>query len=127
MEYTVTTNGVQAEKIVAFHRTGQSLTWSIKEACSLPSDAEQIMFHGEIFESGCRITYRSSFVERWNVTIVDEKRGYFCSTSEVSPAEGILIFDGKTLIDFDGVFELPRGVIQKLRDMGYDFEKFVLP
>jgi hypothetical protein len=35
-------------------------------------------------------------------------------------AEGCLSFDGKELIDYDGVFALPRCVIDKLTELGYD-------
>jgi hypothetical protein len=34
--------------------------------------------------------------------------------------EGGLWFDGKELIDYDGVFSLPVCVINKLKELGYD-------
>lgn len=35
-------------------------------------------------------------------------------------AEGGLWFDGKTLIDYDGVFSLSPAIIDKLEEKGYD-------
>jgi hypothetical protein len=35
-------------------------------------------------------------------------------------AEGGLWFDGKTLTDYDGVFELPIPVEEKLKEWGYE-------
>jgi len=35
-------------------------------------------------------------------------------------AEGGIWFDGMTIVDYDGVFALPRCIIEKLREMGYD-------
>lgn len=35
-------------------------------------------------------------------------------------AEGGLWFDNKELTDYDGVFELPQPVINKLKELGYD-------
>jgi hypothetical protein len=35
-------------------------------------------------------------------------------------AEGGLWFDGKTVTEYDGVFALPRTVVSKLIELGYD-------
>ncbi len=35
-------------------------------------------------------------------------------------AEGGIWFKGMTIVDYDGVFALPRCIIEKLREMGYD-------
>jgi hypothetical protein len=35
-------------------------------------------------------------------------------------AEGGLWFDGKDVMDFDGVFELPEEIMTKLNELGYD-------
>lgn len=35
-------------------------------------------------------------------------------------AEGGLSFENKELIDYDGVFELPDFIIEKLEELGYD-------
>jgi hypothetical protein len=35
-------------------------------------------------------------------------------------AEGGIWFQGMTIVDYDGVFALPRCIIEKLREMGYD-------
>lgn len=39
-------------------------------------------------------------------------------------AEGGLWFDNKTLVDYDGVFELPEQIVNKLDEMGYNVEEF---
>jgi hypothetical protein len=35
-------------------------------------------------------------------------------------AEGGIWFKGMTIVDYDGVFALPRCIIEKLKGMGYD-------
>jgi hypothetical protein len=35
-------------------------------------------------------------------------------------AEGQLIFEGNTLVDYDGIFELPEDILDKLDEAGYD-------
>jgi len=35
-------------------------------------------------------------------------------------AEGGIWFKGMTIVDYDGVFALPRCIIEKLKEMGYD-------
>lgn len=39
-------------------------------------------------------------------------------------AEGMLWFDGKTLMDYDGVYDLPIEIVNKLDELGYDVEDF---
>ena len=39
-------------------------------------------------------------------------------------AEGGLWFDGKTLTDYDGIFELPKFIVDKLNELGYDVSDF---
>ena len=59
--------------------------------------------------------------DNFTVEIFDETpaRGYF--EHEVLGDEwgGGLWFEGKILVDYDGVFELPKEVIQALRDLGF--------
>jgi len=38
-------------------------------------------------------------------------------------AEGGLWFEGKTVVDYDGVFALPNGVIELLKENGYNTEE----
>ena len=45
------------------------------------------------------------------------------SVEELEIEEGIgLWFDGNTLTDYDGVFELPKQLLDKLTELGYDVE-----
>lgn len=39
-------------------------------------------------------------------------------------AEGMLWFERDKLVDYDGVFELPIEIIDKLDEIGYDVEDF---
>lgn len=64
-----------------------------------------------------------------NVTvgIVDEERGYFelydiLSGGDNWYAEGSIQFDGKNVIGYDGVFDLPDVVKNKLVEMGYNVD-----
>lgn len=59
------------------------------------------------------------------VGINDEEYGWFeiyDTKSEGTEwyAEGGLIFEGKTLVSYDGVFELIPAVLDKLEEWGYD-------
>ena len=62
---------------------------------------------------------------QWIVVIVNKYHGYFQHT--ILPSEGTLTFQGKKVIDYDGVYELPHEVINKLEEMGYSFAKHILP
>ena len=55
------------------------------------------------------------------VEIFDETplRGYFEHEEYGDEYGGGLWFEGKNLVDYDGVFELPKEVIQALRDLGF--------
>lgn len=59
--------------------------------------------------------------DNFTVEIFDEipLRGYFEHNELGDNCAGELLFDGLTLIDYDGVFELPKEVIQALRDTGF--------
>jgi hypothetical protein len=39
-------------------------------------------------------------------------------------AEGGLWFDGKELVDYDGVFSLPPFILDKLEELGYNVEDY---
>lgn len=59
------------------------------------------------------------------VGINDEEYGWFEMYDIESEgiewyAEGGLIFEGKTLVDYDGVFDLPTPILNKLEEWGYD-------
>ena len=62
-----------------------------------------------------------SITTNFTVEIFDEKplRGYFEHNELGDNCTGELLFEGKDLIDYDGVFELPKEVIQILRDMDF--------
>lgn len=63
----------------------------------------------------------------WTVNISQARdcNSFFEHTSgEVS---GILEIEGKTIVGYDGVFELPRKVCQTLHEIGYKFDEFILP
>ena len=62
-----------------------------------------------------------SIATNFTVEIFDEKplRGYFEHNELGDNCAGGLLFEGKGLIDYDGVFELPKEVIQMLRDMDF--------
>ena len=65
--------------------------------------------------------------DNFTVEIFDETplRGYFEHEVLGDNCAGELLFDGLSLIDYDGVFELPKEVVQALRDMSlYVGEKF---
>ena len=65
--------------------------------------------------------------DNFTVEIFDETplRGYFEHNELGDNCAGELLFYGLSLIDYDGVFELPKEVVQALRDMSlYVGEKF---
>ena len=59
--------------------------------------------------------------DNFTVEIFDETslRGYFEHNELGDNCAGELLFDGLLLIDYDGVFELPKEVIQALRGMSF--------
>lgn len=59
--------------------------------------------------------------DNFTVEIFDETplRGYFEHNELGDNCAGGLLFDGLRLIDYDGVFELPKEVIQALRGMSF--------
>lgn len=65
----------------------------------------------------------------WHIVIQSRVRGYFEKDfpNVGTSIEGMLALDGKLVTDFDGVFELPRSVVQGLRDNGFTFAHNVLP
>ena len=74
-----------------------------------------------------KVTTDNFTVEIFTVEIFNETtlRGYFEHNELGDNCAGELLFDGLRLIDYDGVFELPKEVIQALRDTGlYVGEEF---
>ncbi len=53
------------------------------------------------------------------VEILSPTKGYFEHEVEGDNCAGELIFDGKELIDYDGVFALPMEVVTALREYGW--------
>jgi hypothetical protein len=66
-----------------------------------------------------------SITPNFTVHIYDEEpvRGYFEHNEKGDNCAGELLFEGKDLIDYDGVFELPMEVIIALRDMDLYVDK----
>lgn len=56
---------------------------------------------------------------KWEVTIgqPEKDRGYF--EHDIQGEGGGLWFEGKSLVDYDGRFELPRDVVVAIRSLGY--------
>ena len=63
------------------------------------------------------ITINIFDAERGSFELYDEETG-----GEDWYAEGGLWFNGKDLIDYDGVFALPKVIENKLTEMGYNLE-----
>ena len=59
--------------------------------------------------------------DNFTVEIFDETplRGYFEHEVLGDNCAGELLFEGKNLIDYDGVFELPKEVIWAVRKLGF--------
>lgn len=59
--------------------------------------------------------------DNFTVEIFDETplRGYFEHNELGDNCAGELLFDGLSLIDYDGVFELPTDVIWAVRKLGF--------
>lgn len=58
---------------------------------------------------------------------VEHGRGWFELYDEESGgedfyAEGCLIFNDKELVDYDGIFELPDEILDKLEEHGYEVD-----
>ena len=59
---------------------------------------------------------------------VEHGRGWFEMYDEETGgedlyAEGCLIFNDKELVDYDGVFELPDEILDKLEEHGYEVDE----
>lgn len=52
----------------------------------------------------------------------DSEAQYGCFEDIVDGGEGGLWFDNFALVDYDGYYELPREVIQALKDMGLNVD-----
>ena len=59
--------------------------------------------------------------DNFTVEIFDEKplRGYFEYNELGDNCAGELLFEGNDLIDYDGMIELPKEVVQAIRDLGF--------
>lgn len=57
--------------------------------------------------------------KNFTVEILSPSKGYFEHETEGDNCAGELLFDGKELIDYDGVFELPKEVVAALREHGW--------
>ena len=53
------------------------------------------------------------------IEILSPTKGYFEHEVEGDNCAGELLFDGNELVDYDGVIELPKEVIQAIRDLGF--------
>lgn len=57
----------------------------------------------------------------WEIGFLEDGTGWF--ESNVDGTGGNLIFEGKTVIDYDGVFALPDEVVVKLKARGFKVPK----
>lgn len=53
------------------------------------------------------------------IEILSPTKGYFEHETEGDNCAGELWFEGKELIDYDGVFALPKEVVTALREYGW--------
>lgn len=53
------------------------------------------------------------------IEILSPSKGYFEHETKGDNCAGELLFDGKALIDYDGVFALPMEVVAALREYGW--------
>jgi hypothetical protein len=60
----------------------------------------------------------------WRVNI-SPSTGYGYFEHETLEISGGLWFKDKVLVDYDGVYELPKRVIQLIRWHGYELEKYI--
>ena len=65
-----------------------------------------------------KITTKNFWIE-----ILSPSKGYFEHETEGDNCAGELLFDGKALIDYDGVFALPTDVIWAVRKLGFHVGK----
>ncbi len=49
--------------------------------------------------------------------------GYFEHKTRGDDCAGGMRFDGKELVDYDGVFELPKEVVMAIKEVGYVFDE----
>lgn len=63
---------------------------------------------------------------KWRVFVSPSTNyGYF--EHEVMGEGGSLSFEGNMLVDYDGVYELPKNVIKALRLLDKTFDRFIIP
>ena len=64
-------------------------------------------------------------IGNWKVVVVH--KGYAFFENQISGCEGGIWLEGKIVVDYDGVFELPKKVVQALQGLGYSFKRNILP
>lgn len=74
-------------------------------------------------------TYHHLEDSNWTVAIAQDVscNSYFEWQGEAGECSGILSFEGRMLVDYDGVYELPRNVCRVLHQLGYTFDQYMLP
>lgn len=74
-------------------------------------------------------TYHHLEGSKWSVAICHDAQynHYFEWQGENDEISGILEFDGRMLVEYDGVYELPKNVCRVLHQLGYTFDKYILP
>ena len=65
--------------------------------------------------------------KHYTIGICNEKKGYGYFENNYTGTEGGLWFEGRLLVDYDGVFFLPEPVINVLLDLGYIIEAEFFP
>lgn len=66
----------------------------------------------------------------WTVAIahsVDHNSYFEWQGPDEQECSGILEFEGRMLVEYDGVYELPKNVCRILHQLGYTFDKYILP
>jgi hypothetical protein len=75
-------------------------------------------------------TYHSLEGSKWTVAIPHGAgcgNAYYEWHGEYGEMSGILEFDGRMLVEYDGAYELPKNVCRVLHLLGCTFDKYILP
>jgi len=58
--------------------------------------------------------------KKFEICIFEDNRGSFEHLKYGEEISGGLWFEGKELVDYDGVYNLPKEIVEELEDNGYD-------
>ena len=65
-------------------------------------------------------------VKNWKV-FISPSTGYGYFENQVTERQGGIWFKGNMVVEYDGCFELPAGVVEALKSLNKKFDKFILP